>query len=207
MAELLGFSDNKVQRIFNHYEKIKIDTKEIGSFIFLGIDDIAKSKGHSYYTVIYNHETGDVVSLIDGRTKEIVVKYVTENFTKKQRESVLAVSLNMSKTYAAAVLECFPNDALVTDRFHISQALHVAVDETRKHIQNKIRKEDGDKKKVFGIRWAFLKNHEYLKLEEEQLLEQVCSEYPMLCTCYELKEEFGKFFQITNIDEASVYIR
>ncbi|KZL91773.1 transposase [Clostridium magnum DSM 2767] len=63
--------------------------------------------------VIYNHETGDVAALIDGRTKESVVKYITKNFTKEQRESVLAVSLDMSKTYAAAVLECFPNAALV----------------------------------------------------------------------------------------------
>lgn len=111
VAELLGFSDNKVQRIFNYYAKVKIDTKEMGPFIFLGIDDIAKSKGHVYYTVIYNHETGDVAALIDGKTKETVVKYITENFTKEQRESVLAVSLDMSKTYAAAVLECFPNAA------------------------------------------------------------------------------------------------
>jgi transposase len=206
VAELLGFSENKVQRIFNHYAKIKIDTKEMEPFIFLGIDDIAKSKGHSYYTVIYNHETGDVAALIDGRTKEIVVKYITENFTKEQRESVLAVSLDMSKTYAAVVLECFPNATPVTDRFHISQALHAAVDKARKHIQNKMRKEDGDKKKVFGIRWAFLKNHEDLKVEEEKLLEQVCSEYPMLRTCYELKEEFRNFFEITTIDKASVYI-
>ena len=206
VAELFGFSENKVQRIFNYYAKIKIDTKQMEPLIFLGIDDIAKSKGHSYYTVIYNHETGDVAALIDGRTKEIVVKYITENFTKQQRESVLAVSLDMSRTYAAAVLECFPNAVPVTDRFHISQAFHAAVDEARKHIQNKIHKEDGDKKKVFGIRWAFLKNHEDLKVEEEQLLEQVCSEYPMLRTCYELKEEFRNFFEITNIDEASVYI-
>ncbi|MBC2580404.1 ISL3 family transposase [Clostridium sp. DJ247] len=174
VAELLGFSDNKVQRIFNHYAKIKIATKEKTPLVFLGIDDITKSKGYIYYTVIYNHETGDVVSLIDGRTKEDVVKYITENFTKEQRESVLAVSLDMSKTYASAVLECFPNAAPVTDRFYISQALHVAVDEARKHIQNKIRKEDSDKKKVFGIRWAFLKNHEDLKVEEEKLLEPVC---------------------------------
>lgn len=206
VAELFGFSENKVQRIFNHYAKIKIASKEKEPFIFLGIDDIAKSKGHVYYTVIYNHETGNVVALIDGRTKEHVVKYIKKNFTKEQRESVLAVSLDMSKTYAAAVLECFPNAAPVTDRFHISQALHVTVDKARKHIQNKIRKEDGDKKKVFGIRWAFLKNHEDLKVEEENLLEQVCSEYPMLRTCYELKEEFRTFFNITNIDEARVYI-
>ena len=100
VAELLGLSHNNVQRIFNYYAQSKINEKEKAPLFFLGIDDIAKSKGQNYYTVIYNHETGDVVN------------YVNNNFTKEQRESVLAVSLDMSKTYAASVLECFPNAAL-----------------------------------------------------------------------------------------------
>ena len=156
--------------------------------------------------MIYNHETGEVVAIIDGRTKDDVVKYVAANFTQEQRESVLAVSLDMSKTYAAAILECFPNASPVTDRFHISQAFHVAVDEARKHIQNKIRKEEGDQKKVFGIRWSLLKNQEDLSVKEETLLQQVCAEYPLLGECYELKEEFRTFFNITNIDKANSYI-
>ncbi len=190
VAKLVQMSENKIQRIYNYYAKIQNSEKCKEPFIFLGIDDIAKSKGHKYYTVIYNHETGEVVALIDGRTKEDVVNYITKNFTKEQRERVLAVSLDMSKTYAAAILECFPNAAPVTDRFHISQALHVAVDNARKHIQNKIRKDEGDTKKVFGIRWSILKNQEDLTAKEMSLLEDVCNHYPKLMTCYELKEEF-----------------
>lgn len=206
VAELVKMSQNKIQRIYNYYAKIKYAEKPQVPLISLGIDDIAKSKGHKYYTVIYNHETGDVVALIDGRTKDDVVKYINDNLTKEQRESVLAVSLDMSKTYAAAILECFPNAFPVTDRFHISQAFHVAVDNARKHIQNQIRKEEGDKKKVFGIRWSLLKNQEDLNTEEATLLEQVCNQYPKLMTCYELKEEFRTFFNITNIDKARAYI-
>ena len=128
VAKLLNFSDNKVQRIFNHYAELKISKKNKSPLFFLGIDDIAKAKGHKDYTVIYNHETGEVIALIDGRTKKDVVEYVKVNFTKEQLEGVLAVSFYISKTYASAVLECFPKAAPVTDRFHISQAFHVAVD-------------------------------------------------------------------------------
>lgn len=206
VADFIQVSENKIQRIYNYYAKIKNSEKGKEPLIFLGIDDIAKSKGHKYYTVLYNHENGEVVALIDGRTKENVVDYITKNFTKAQRETVLAVSLDMSKTYAAAILECFPNASPVTDRFHISQAFHVAVDNARKHIQNQIRKEEGNKKKVFGIRWLLLKNQEDLTAKERALLEDVCNHYPKLMTCYELKEEFRTFFDITNIDEANSYI-
>jgi hypothetical protein len=34
--------------------------------------------------VIHNHGTGDVVALIDGKTKETIVKHITENFTKAE---------------------------------------------------------------------------------------------------------------------------
>jgi len=106
---------------------------------------------------------------------------------KNNEGGVIAVSLDMGKTYVSAILECFPKASPVIDRFHISQAFHVAVDKARKHIQNKIRKED-------------------LTPKEDNLLQQVCNQYPLLNTCYELKEEFRTFFTITNIDEASTYI-
>lgn len=60
------------------------------------------------------------------------------------------------------IVNCFPNADVVIDRFHVSQHLHNQIDEARKHIQNKVRKETGNKSKVFGIRWALLKNFEDL---------------------------------------------
>lgn len=51
----------------------------------------------------------------------------------------------------------------------------------RKHIQNRVRKETGDKNKVFGIRWSLLKNLEDLEdltAEELTRLLDACEEYP-----------------------------
>jgi len=59
-----------------------------------------------------------------------------------------------------------------------------------KHIQNKVREEEGDKQKVFGIRWELLKNFEDLEADEMNRLFKVCDEYPKLGECFALKEEF-----------------
>lgn len=79
-------------------------------------------------------------------------------------------------------------------------------DDARKHIQNKVRKEEGDKDKVFGIRWALLKNFEDLGDEEVFKLLKVCVEYPILGECLYIKEEFNAFFDITVKEEAITFI-
>jgi transposase len=50
-----------------------LEAKEPGPLRLLGIDDIARKKGHSYDTVVYDHETGNVIAVITGRTKEDVI--------------------------------------------------------------------------------------------------------------------------------------
>jgi len=112
----------------------------------------------------------------------------------------------MSRAFKGAITNCFPNADVVIDRFHISQHLHNQIDEARKHIQNKVRKETGNKNKVFGIRWTLLKNFEDLTAEEESRLLDACEEYPELGNCLFLKEEFRKFFDIITKDDANAFI-
>ena len=78
--------------------------------------------------------------------------------------------------------------------------------DARKHIQNKIRKEEGDKDKVFGLRWALLKDFEDLGVKEMNKLFEICNEYPQLGECFALKEEFSKFFDLTEKKEAAAFI-
>lgn len=205
-AILLGLSHDKVQRIFNYYAKSEIDSREKVNHIYLGIDDISIRKGHSYYTVIYNHETGSIIDIIKGRTIKEVENSLNSIFSDQQRKSVKAVSIDMSKAFAGAITRCFPNAVFVIDRFHISQHLHRLTDKARKHIQNKIRKEENDKKKVFRIRWSLLKNIEDLTHNELENLLKVCDEYPKLGLCLALKEKFREFFKIRTKEEASSFI-
>lgn len=205
VSTLMNISHGKCQRIFNYYAKQQIDSIPKEDVKYLGIDDIAVKKGHNYNTMVYDLEKGDVVSIVKGRKKEDVTSFFNSQ-TAQFRENILGVAIDMSRSYSGAVLETLPNAKPVIDRFHISQLLHNLVDDARKHIQNKIRKEEGDKNKVFGIRWALLKNFEDLKAEEISKLFEVCDEYPKLGECFAIKEEFRKFFEITDKEEAAAFI-
>jgi transposase len=202
---IMGISHGKCQRIFNYYAQEYVKSKEIKPIKYIGIDDIAVRKGHNYKTLVYNLETGEVIGVIDGRTMEAVIEFFNKQ-TQKFRDGILGVAIDMSKSYYGAVKAALSNAKTVIDRFHISQLFHELVDNARKHIQNKVRKEENDKEKVFGIRWALLKNYEDLTGEEAFKLLKVCIEYPILGECLGLKEKFNCFFDITAKEEAVTFI-
>lgn len=181
-----------------------MDNKTPETLRLLGIDDIATKKGHNYDTIIYNQETGNVVAVITGRKKDDVVSYFC-SLPIEVRESIEAVSMDMSRGYCHSVLECLPNAKPVIDRFHISQQLHKNVDDARKHIQNHIKKH-GKKNEVFKIRWALLKNVEDLKYDEALRLILACTRYEKIYELHYLKEEFREFFNITSREDASAFL-
>jgi transposase len=67
---------------------------------------------------------------------------------------IKAVAMDRSRSYSGSVLQALPSDKSVIDRFHISQLIHKLVDDARKHIQNKIRKEKGDT-------WRYENHYDY----------------------------------------------
>jgi transposase len=181
-----------------------LEAKEPEELKLLGIDDIARKKGHNYNTVVYNQETGNVAAIITGRKKDDVITHL-KNWSEEARLKVEAVSMDMSRGYCHSVLECFPNAKPVIDRFHLSQHLHRCVDEARKHIQNHIRKY-GKKDEVFKIRWALLKNVEDLTREEALQLILSCTKYSKIEELHYLKEEFREFFKLEKKEDAMAFI-
>lgn len=200
-----GISHGKCQRIFNYYAQKEINSRPSKKVRFIGIDDVARKKGHEYNTVVYDLESHCVIDMFKGRTKEDVINYF-QSLSDEFRNGIEGVSMDMSRGYCASVLETLPNAKPVIDRFHISQLFHKQVDEARKHIQNKVRKEEGKKQTVFGIRWSLLKNFEDLNGKEIEKLFEVCDEYPKLGECFALKEEFRNFFEIDTRENAAAFM-
>jgi len=203
-SEIADISEGRCQRIYNHRAGLLLKAREPESLRLLGIDDIARKKGHNYNTVIYNQETGNIVALFTGRKKDDVVTYL-KGWPDDIRNKVEAVSMDMSRSYCQSILDCFPNAKPVIDRFHLAQNFHNCVDDARKHIQNHIRKH-GKKDEVFKIRWALLKHVEDLKREEALLLILACNKYPMIEQLHYLKEEFREFFNLETKQEAIAFI-
>jgi transposase len=100
---------------------------------YLGVDEKAFKKGHSYMTIVCNVQKGNVESVTEGRTKESLAEY-WRSLSNEQMAGIKAVSMDMLPSYFSATVENIPNakDKIVFDRFHIMKYVNKALDQVQR---------------------------------------------------------------------------
>lgn len=109
--------DTVIRTLIKRYEKQK--TLTCSSFI--GVDDFAYKKRHTYGTVIVDGETHKPVAVLDGRNGETLKDWLKKN------KHVKTVTRDRASAYAKAVEEILPECMQIADRFHLHQNLMDAV--------------------------------------------------------------------------------
>ena len=109
--------DTVIRTLIKRYEKQ--ETPTCGSFI--GVDDFAYKKRHTYGTVIVDGETHKPVAVLDGRNGETLKEWLKKN------KQVKTVTRDRASAYAKAVEEILPECMQIADRFHLHQNLMDAV--------------------------------------------------------------------------------
>ena len=105
-----------VRRVWNLLEP---DPKvRYNGLVNIGIDETSYRKGHSYITVVVNHDTNTVVWAHDGHGKEIVEMFF-EELDEEQRSSIRLVSGDGARWITDAVAKCCPNATRCLDPFHV----------------------------------------------------------------------------------------
>ena len=92
----------------------------------IGVDDWAYRKGQEYGTIICDLDTHEIIDVLEGRDKETF-----ENWLRGY-PNIEVVSRDRASSYASAVRSVLPNAIQIADRFHITQNLLEALDETMK---------------------------------------------------------------------------
>ena len=104
---------------------------------YLSLDETSLSKGE-IYTYLTNKKgkgkKGTLVACIKG-TKVIEITDVLLKIPTEQRLKVKEVTIDMAKNMHSAVMRCFPNAQIVTDRFHVVKL----VLEGLQHLRIKLR--------------------------------------------------------------------
>lgn len=195
----------------------------------IGIDETSYKKGHSYVTVVVNHDTNTVVWCSLGHSTEVLSKFF-EELTEEQRQGIKSVSGDGAKWIDACVDKYIPHALRCVDGFHVVTWAMDALDELRKESwrealtdqkalaralnrgRGRPSKSDKEsqrlseaKKKATEIKtstYTLGKAPEHLTVTQIERLEMISKTNPKLFRGYTLKEQLRLALKMPNKDEA-----
>ena len=93
IAELMRVDWDTVGRLVDLvWHELEPDVKKrFDGLVRIGIDETSYRKGHSYITIVVNHDTNTVVWAHKGHGKEVLDLFFSE-LSPEQRESILVVT-------------------------------------------------------------------------------------------------------------------
>ena len=230
VSELLRIDWKTVGRLVKlAWKMLEADPKErYKGLKLIGIDETSYRKGHSYITVVVNHETNTVVWAHKGHGKEVLDIFFKE-LTREQRESIEVVTGDGARWITDCIMEHCPNAKRCVEPFHVVEWANAALDEVRREawrraldkvqrIEARIGKEKNEKRKaglgdklskakvsaeqIKNSRYAVGKNPEHLTARQRTKLELIQAEDGPLARAHAMKEQLRIIFRETDADEA-----
>jgi transposase len=158
----------------------------------IGIDEISYCKGHKYATVVYDLDRSCVVWVGQGKGRETIDTFFTEQLSDYQKLKIKWATCDMSRAYIGAIEDHCPNATLVLDRFHIAKALNEAVDEVRKE-QWRVASVD-ERKALKGLRWLLYRHSSNRSKKDTRTLNSLRTGNRRIHRAWVLKDEFEQFW-------------
>jgi transposase len=151
--------------------------------------------------VFIDHTNRRVLDVVEGRDKELIVKYLRDNKEGPLSE-LEEVTCDMWGAYVNATREVFGERVRVTiDRFHVMKNFQEQLTEARREIQRGLAKEEA--KELKGTRWLWQTNPENLSDEQRQQLEGLKGRFPRLKQLVERRESLRAIFEDESIKDAA----
>jgi len=175
-----------------------LNPKDLKNLKRIGVDEVARAKGHDYMTVIYDMDEGHLIGVETGRTSDVLIAFL-KKIPKHIAKEIEAVAMDMGRAYQKAVRECLPHADIVFDRFHVMQNYSKALSNQRRIEFRKANKEGKDLLK--GTHYLVLKNASKLNEEQEKKLQNLLNENANLNTLYLMKEQLQLLWTLDSVKQ------
>lgn len=173
----------------------------------LGVDEIARAKGHKYLTLVYQIDKGmrRLLWIGDDRTEQTFQSFFNW-FGERRTKAIKAICSDMWRAYLKVIKERAPDALHVLDRFHIVAHLNKAIDKVRSDEQRQMRK-DGYEPILFQSRWLLLKRRENLTSDQTVSLRTLLSYNLRTMRAYLLKEDFQQLWSYSSPAWADKFLK
>ena len=197
----LGLRWETVKNIDNEYllETLPaLDPAQLTNLKYIGVDEVARAKGHDYMTVIYDMVGGHLIGVETGRTAEVFSSFLRQ-LPSSTAIKIQAVAMDMGPAYQKAVRECLPAADIVFDRFHVMQNYSKAIGNQRRI---EFRKANQNSKELMkGTHYLLLKNADKLTEPQSDKLQILLDNNGNLNTLYMLKEQLQALWKALSYDD------
>lgn len=165
---------------------------------YLSIDEKAVRKGHEYISILSDEQTGVVIEVVEGRTKESV-DTLCQSLSQEQRSKVKTVCTDMWNPFIYGVQTYFQQALHCHDNFHLVGYLNNAVDKVRKR---EVKKHEDLKQ----TKYLFLKDKAKLTDKQHLLFESIRMANYEVSIAWRIKENFRDIqFRQERIEALSLY--
>lgn len=205
-ARLARCAWETVDRIVCRVVADHLDESRFDGLVHLGVDEISYRAGHHYLTVVACHDTGRVVWVAKGRTKQALADFF-DALGPDRCEQVAAVSMDMTPIYREATREAVPDAAICLDPFHAMCWVNETLDTVYKTTPRS--EMDGS---ISGLEWrrtrtALRTGAERLNDDQHQRVHRLRRRRYQLWRAWELKEQFRDLYRGVAPDDARAYLR
>jgi len=158
---------------------------------WIGVDEVSRTGGHVYFTIVTDLETGRVVWIGDGKGERGFLPFVRALGLRGRRRIRGVVS---DLGYKSVVETHLPRALTILDRFHIVQWMTDALNQLRRRLFSAAPKHPlGRTLKV--RKWMLLSARERLKRSDKRLLDMLMQLNTPLYQAYLLKEQLRAILQ------------
>ena len=187
VAKMAGLSWDTVGRVDKRAIELALGGRQpsLEGLRWLGIDEVSRTGGHDYFTIVTDLEAERVVFIGDGKgTKGL--KPFLEALGPRGRRGIRGTTSDLG--YLPLLQEAFPKATHLLDRFHIVKWLNEALKEVRRRIFGGAPRDvTGRDLKVH--QWLLLSAPENLEHKHKLRLAQLVTLNEPLYRAYLLKEQ------------------
>ena len=195
IAGLLRIAWDTVGQIVERVVADHLDERRLEGLVAVGVDEISYRRHHRYLTSVVDHRSGAIMWCSPGRNSETLKEFF--DLLGERKNSIRAVSIDMSGGYEKAIREAIPRAEIAFDPFHVVRLAQRAVDQVRRDEWNAHERSHTPKGRwIKGTRWSLLKAPAKQKPEQLELLAEVRQANRSLYRAFLLKEELRLLYQL-----------